>query len=244
MQATILHRTDSRGIERTLESDKRSTGKHLSTTATTNMTDTTAFFANERRLVRLVREDWEANFHDWTLPGFRALAVYRFGRRVQQLKWRPLRVALRRVHGAMFRYVRNHYGIEIPVTAVVGRRVIFGHQAGIVIHANAAIGDDCILRQNVTLGATDAERGDRAPTLGRGVSVSCGAVILGGITIGDRARIGPNTVVMIDVPADASVFGSFPRVLTFAKPTTDIEEPEPRSPEERAETVSRRGPGR
>jgi serine O-acetyltransferase len=115
----------------------------------------------------------------------------------------------------MFRFVRNHYGVELPVTAAIGRRVIIGHQAGIVIHAHAVIGDDCFLRQNVTLGAINAERGDEAPTLGRGVSLGCGAVILGGITIGDRARIGPNTVVMTDVPADTSVFTSAPRMITL-----------------------------
>ena len=91
--------------------------------------------------------------------------------------------------------------------------MIIGHQSGIVVHANAVIGDECFIRQNVTIGATSFERADEAPTLGRGVSVGCGAVILGGITIGDRAKIGPNAVVMVDVPADTSVFVSAPRML-------------------------------
>ena len=196
---------------------------------TTDMPGTSAFFAKERRLARLVREDWEVHFRDWTQPGFRAIAVHRFGTWVGQLRRRPIRVVLRRVHRTMFRYVRNHYGIELPVTAVVGRRVIIGHQSGIVIHANAVIGDECFLRQNVTIGATSLERGDEAPTLGRGVSLGCGAVILGGITIGDRAKIGPNTVVMIDVPADTSVFVSTPRMLKMVKaPATHMQEPESR----------------
>jgi serine O-acetyltransferase len=143
------------------------------------------------------------------------LAVHRFGTWVQQLRWRPLRVVLRRVHTSLFRFVRNHYGVELPVTARVGRRVVLGHQAGIIIHATAVIGDDCLLRQNVTLGVINAEHGNQAPTLGRGVVLGCGAVILGGVTIGDRARIGPNTVVMTDVPADTSVFPSTPRMITL-----------------------------
>jgi len=173
-----------------------------------------AFFAKERCLVRLIREDWKTNHRDWTQPGFRALAVHRFGAWMQQLRWRPLRVVLRRVHTCLFRFVRNHYGVELPVTAVIGRRVVLGHQAGIVIHANAVIGDDCFLRQNVTLGVINS-RGGQAPKLGRGVSLGCGAVILGGVTIGDRAMIGPNTVVMTDVPADTSVFPSTPRMITL-----------------------------
>ena len=117
----------------------------------------------------------------------------------------------------MFRYVRNHYGIELPLTASVGRRVLFGHQCGIVIHPYAIIGDECIIRHNVTIGGTTWERGRETPTLGRGVSLGCGAVILGNITIGDRATIGPNTVVMTDVPADASVFVSPPRTFTLVR---------------------------
>ena len=182
--------------------------------------------AGWRRLPQLLREDWRVNFRDWTQPGFRAIAVHRFGTCVGQLRRGPLKMVLRRVHLAMYRYVRNHYGIELPVTAVIGRRVIIGHQSGIVLHANAVIGDECFIRQNVTIGATTFERADEAPTLGRGVSVGAGAVILGGITIGDRAKIGPNAVVMVDVPADTSVFVNAPRMLklvTTPAPTRELE---------------------
>ena len=91
-------------------------------------------FANERRLVKMVCEDWKTNFRDWTLPGFRALAVHRFGNWVQQLRWAPVRVVLRRIYTAMFRYVRNKHFIELPVTASIGRRVVIGRHSGIVVH--------------------------------------------------------------------------------------------------------------
>ena len=151
----------------------------------------TIFLAKERRLARLVREDWEVHFRDWTLPGFRAIAVHRFGTWVDQLRRTPIRFVLRRVHRTMFRYVRNHYGIELPVTAVVGRRVLIGHQSGIVVGPTAVIGDECIIRQNVTIGGSTLERGPEAPTIGRGVSLGCGSVILGDITIGDRVKLVP-----------------------------------------------------
>jgi serine O-acetyltransferase len=193
---------------------------------TMEVTSPAAFFSNEKRLARLIREDWEVHFRDWTQPGFRAVAVHRFGTWVHQLRRGLVRSVLLRVHRTMFRYVRNHYGIELPVTALIGRRVVFGHQTGIVVHASAVIGDECFIRQNVTIGAMTLER-DEAPTLGRGVSVGCGAVILGGIRIGDRARIGPNTVVMIDVPADTAVFVSTPRMLTLVKsPAPLADEPQ------------------
>jgi serine O-acetyltransferase len=107
-----------------------------------------------------------------TLPGFRALAVHRFGNWVQQRRWGAVRVVLRRIYTALFRYVRNHYRIELLVTASIGRRVVIGRHSGIVVHANAIIGDDCVLRQKVTLGAMTRERGEQAPTLGRGSSLT------------------------------------------------------------------------
>jgi serine O-acetyltransferase len=168
-----------------------------------------------RALADLIRQDWQANFRDWTLPGFRALAVYRFGRWAHQLRFRPVRAVLVRVHRTMFRFVRNYYGIELPVTASIGRNIIIGHQGGIVVHRHAVIGDDCFLRQNVTIGGTRVDRGNEAPTLGKGVSVGCGAVIVGGITIGDNANIGPNVVVISDVPPGAALFAGTPRMLTF-----------------------------
>jgi serine O-acetyltransferase len=174
-------------------------------------------FGNEGSVAALVREDWKVNFRDWTMPGFRALAVHRFGTWVGELRRTPVRWVLRRVHRMMFRYVRNHYGIELPATVTVGRRVIIGHQHGIVIHPNAVIGDEVLIHQNVTLGAVSLERHTEAPTIGRGALLGAGAVILGGVTIGERAKIGPNAVIMFDVPADASVFVTTPRMLQTVK---------------------------
>ncbi|MEP7308695.1 MAG: serine acetyltransferase [Acidobacteriota bacterium] len=184
------------------------------------------FFAKERVLLQLLREDWEVNFRDWTLPGFRAVAVHRFGTWVDQLSRTPIRPVLRRVHRFMFRYVRNNYGIELPVTASIGRRVLIGHQSGIVIHPHAVIGDECIIRHNVTIGGTTWERGHETPTLGRGVSVGCGAVIVGDITIGDLATIGPNAVVLTDVPPGSSVFATTPRTFKLVRAlTTPVKSP-------------------
>ena len=172
-----------------------------------------------RGLVLQLREDWRAHYQDWTLPGFRAVAAYRFGKWVEAESGRgvvrgPIKYLARRVHLAMFRYVRNQYGIELPLTANVGRRVLFGHQSGIVIHTHATIGDDCIIRQNVTIGALNSQR-DEAPTVGSRVELGAGCSIIGGITIGDGSRIGPHSVVMTDVPPGAMVFVNPARVVAL-----------------------------
>lgn len=167
-------------------------------------------------LAQQICEDWRI-YKDWTLPGFRAVAVYRFGNWANGKPKGILRSILCSVHLMMYRYVRNHYGIELPATTRVGRRLILGHQSGIVIHPHAEIGDDCMIRQNVTIGSATPDRVfQEAPKLGNRVQVGAGAVIVGKVTIGDGARIGPTAVVLTNVPAGASVFVVPPRIIHLA----------------------------
>jgi serine O-acetyltransferase len=157
-------------------------------------------------LFALIKEDWVAHGRDWTRPGFRAVAAYRFG--VWRMKVRqPFRAPLSIVYRWMYRKCRNHYGIEVPYSAKIGRRVVFEHQHGIVIHGNSEIGDDSILRQGCTLGNKSLDRPFDAPKLGKRVNVGAGAKILGAVTVGDDAVIGANSVVLKDVPADMIAVG-------------------------------------
>jgi len=151
-------------------------------------------------------EDWRAHECDSFRPGFRALAVHRFGN--YRMHWRfPLRAVLSVLYRVLFRYVRNHYGIELPYSAQIGRRVVIEHQGAIVIHGNSVIGDGCILRQGVTLGNRHLEAPFEAPILEHGVNVGAGAKILGRVRIGENACIGANAVVLHDVPAGATAVG-------------------------------------
>lgn len=154
-----------------------------------------------------MREDFVAHGHDWTRAGFQALAVHRFGAARARIRSRVARAPLSVAYRALFRFVRNVYGIELPHTVHVGRRVVFEHQHGIVVHGCTVIGDDCIIRQGVTLGIRTMERLDEAPVLGRGVNVGAGAKILGPVRVGDHAAIGANAVVLEDVPRGALAVG-------------------------------------
>jgi len=160
-----------------------------------------------------IREDLHFHSSDWTLPGFRAVAVHRYGNWVMDRSPGMLRSILFALYRIMYRYIRNYYGIELPRTTRIGRRFLLGHQSGIVIHWNAVFGDDCMIRQNVTIGAITPERGAEAPRFGNRVQIGAGAVILGPVTIGDGVRIGPNTVVMTNVPAGATVFVAPSRII-------------------------------
>ena len=163
-------------------------------------------------LWQCVLEDWNTHGRDWTKPGFRALAFHRFGEWRSAIRPRPLRAPFSIAYRALYRRARNLYRIELPSSARIGRRVVFEHQHGIVVHGNAEIGDGCVLRQGVTLGIRHPDRPREAPKLGRDVQVGAGAKILGDVTIGDGAVIGANAVVLCDVPAGAMAVGIPARV--------------------------------
>src|SRR5438046_1148765 len=160
-----------------------------------------------------IREDWIAHGRDWTKPGFRAIAVHRFGNWRMRIGNKIVRAPFSVLYRMMFRFVRNRYGIELPYSAVIGRRVVIEHQSAIVIHGNSVIGDESIIRQGVTLGNKTLDRPLDAPTLGKRVNVGAGAKILGAVTIGDGATVGANSVVVHDVPAGALAVGIPARVL-------------------------------
>ncbi|MBV9438892.1 MAG: serine O-acetyltransferase [Candidatus Eremiobacteraeota bacterium] len=155
-------------------------------------------------------------------PGFHALVAHRF---VHWLHRRKIPV-VPRVLGAVARF---YTGIEIDPGAVIGRGVFIDHGMGVVIGATAEVGDGCTIYQGVTLGGTSLARTKRHPTLGRDVTVGSGASVLGAITVGDGARIGANSVVVKDVPPNATVVGIPGRVvLQDGKPIVTPADPRPR----------------
>ncbi len=158
-------------------------------------------------LLELVHEDYVAHGRRGAAPGFHALAVHRFGVARRQIEPRILRAPVSVLYRVLARAVAGIYGIELPDSAQIGRRVIFEHQHGIVVHGAAVIGDDCIIRHGVTLGMRSASQKDEAPVLGCGVNVGAGAKIIGLLRVGNGASIGANAVVLGDVPAGRLAVG-------------------------------------
>ncbi len=142
-----------------------------------------------------------------TYPGVHAVMFHRVSHALWSsgLKW------LARFISMLARWVT---GIEIHPGAVIGHRFFIDHGMGVVIGETAIIGNDCTLYHGVTLGGTSWEKGKRHPTLGDGVIVGAGAKILGPIVIGDNSRVGSNSVVVKDVPEDATVVGVPAHVLS------------------------------
>lgn len=83
------------------------------------------------------------------------------------------------------------------------------HPNGIVIHPAARIGVNCLIFQQVTIGAIDNQP---LPVIGGHVDIGAGAKILGHVKVGNHARIGANAVVLKEVPAGATAVGIPARV--------------------------------
>lgn len=100
-------------------------------------------------------------------------------------------------------------GITIP-PGVFGPGLSIAHYGSIVVHTRARVGAYCRINSATNIGMTRTG----VPTLGDHVYVAPGAVLYGGITVGDRAVIGANAVVGRDVPAGVTVGGSPARVIS------------------------------
>lgn len=158
-------------------------------------------------LQEILREDFERHFRSWGRPGLHAIVVYRIGRwaRTQPAPVRQLGTLVHRVLNVAL--IRNIYGTELSVDAVLGRRVLLGHHQGVQIPAFCIIGDDTVIRHNVTIGFGASDEDPAAvPHIGRNVKLGAGCVLMGPIAVRDDAKIGPNAVVQTNVPRGAVVF--------------------------------------
>jgi serine O-acetyltransferase len=99
-------------------------------------------------------------------------------------------------------------GIEIHPAAKIGDGLFIDHGMGVVIGETARIGNDVTLYQGVTLGGTGFATGKRHPTVEDNVTIGSGAKLLGPITVGHGSKIGANSVVIHDVPANSTVVGN------------------------------------
>jgi serine O-acetyltransferase len=159
-----------------------------------------------------LREDWRTYDRDLFRQGLWVLAVYRFGRWRYQIRWRWMRMPFSAAYRILWLSVEILTGIELPCEAIVGRRFRIDHFGGIIISGDAVFGDDCVVRNGVTVGLRNTgERG--SPVIGNRVDVGAGAKILGSIRIGDDVAIGANAVVLTDVPPHSIAVGIPARVL-------------------------------
>lgn len=146
--------------------------------------------------------------------GLHALESYR----VSHWLWEQGRTAL-----ALYlqNQISERFAVDIHPAARLGSAIFIDHGTGVVIGETAVVEDDVSMLQEVTLGGTGKEKGDRHPKVRRGVLIGAGAKILGNVEIGAGAKIGAGSVVLDPVPPHSTVAG-VPAVIV-GKP--GVEEP-------------------
>ena len=120
------------------------------------------------------REDLRTYEGDWSRPGVWVMAVYRFGRWRYCIKPSIVRKPFSFLYKVLFGVIQAVTGTELPCEATIGRRLRIDHSQGIVISGDACLGDDCILRNGVTIGLRRAGvRG--SPVIGNRADIGAGA---------------------------------------------------------------------
>ncbi|WP_260705491.1 serine O-acetyltransferase [Edaphobacter flagellatus] len=159
-----------------------------------------------------IREDWRTHDCRWGRHGFWVLLIYRFGRWRYSIQSRALRVPFSFAYKVLKFFSEMLLGAELPCEAVIGRRFVIEHIGGIVVSGDAIFGDDCVMRNGVTVGLRN--RGVRgSPVIGNRVDIGAGAKLLGPIRIGDDVAIGANAVVISDVPSNSIAVGIPARII-------------------------------
>jgi len=159
----------------------------------------------------LLKEDW-TTYGSITRQGLWVMLVYRFGRWRYGIRTRALRLPFSFLYQCLKLLVQILTGIDLPCEVSLGRRFLIEHFGGIVINGDTVFGDDCVIRNGVTVGVK--ESGARGvPVFGNRVNIGAGAVILGPIVVGDDVSIGANAVVIRDVPSNSVAVGVPARVL-------------------------------
>ncbi len=138
--------------------------------------------------------------------GFHAIQTHRLAHHLLKQGRRDFALYLQSRSSAVFQ-------IDINPAAVLGKSLFFDHATGIVIGETVVIEDDVSILQDVTLGGTGKELGDRHPKIRRGVLIGAGAKILGNIEVGHCARVAAGSVVLAPVPHNTTVAGVPARVV-------------------------------
>ena len=155
-----------------------------------------------------------------TYPGVKAVFFHHLAHKIWNFKF----YLIARIISQFSRFLT---GIEIHPGAKIGKNLFIDHGMGVVIGESSEIGNDVTLYHGVTLGgispsenSDDQRNSKRHPTLLDNVIVGSSAQILGPITVGECARIGANTVVLKDVPANATMVGNPAKNISTNKDTS------------------------
>lgn len=149
----------------------------------------------------------------------RLILTHRTFRVVATLRWcQHSRGLLRIFYKVLHRWACAQAAIDLPSMTQIGPGLAIHHGWGIVINRDAMIGRNVTIMHGVTIGqaddiAPDGSRTTAFPKIGDDVWIGPHAVIVGGINVGNGARVLGGAIVTRDVPAGAMVGGNPARII-------------------------------
>jgi serine O-acetyltransferase len=154
-------------------------------------------------------------------PAIWAILWYRFGRWIyKEGSPRLIRPLLKVFHVIGTVYLEAFMQMRLNPSAEIGPGPLIAHCGGITLHHRTVIGNNCDLAHHVTIGTPGIGR-TGVPRIGNSVYIGTGAVIIGGIQVGDGARIAANSLVNRDVPPGATVIGVPAQIVKLAEPSRE-----------------------
>lgn len=145
---------------------------------------------------------------------FHCVACYRFGRATLKLQrahpWLAVTPVL--LYRLWNRWATHLHHTDLSRRAEIGPGFLLMHRHGVII-GPAVIGSRCVVHQNVTIGQRIAGGDRRLPRIGDDVWIGPGAVVVGGITVGDGVTVSAGTILSRDVPPGCLVGGNPGRVI-------------------------------
>jgi serine O-acetyltransferase len=139
----------------------------------------------------------------YTHPSFVGVIWYRIERHLWLRRENPIYFIPLLFTRALYPLIRIYSGLELSPKAQIGPGLYVGHFGPTIVHPKTVAGCNLTLMHGVTLGG----HRDGVPRIGDDVSIGTDAIVIGGITLGDRVTVGAGAVVTKDVPADYTVVG-------------------------------------
>ena len=140
-----------------------------------------------------------------TTQGAWAMLTYRFGSlSYAKYKNNKLYIINMLIWHILNKLVEITAGISIHYKAQIGEKLMISHFGNIIIDSKSKIGNNCSIRQGVTLGNGSL---DGSPELGNNVYIGANAIISGGVKIGSNSKIGALALVNKSFPENSVIVG-------------------------------------